>query len=287
MSVNGRRHLISIELAVVLLLFIIMSIASKKILVLGGTGFVGKTFVNKAVQLGHEVFSVSRRGVPAADVSNSVKWLKADATDGESLNNVFQEHGPFDSCVHAIGVLFDSQSGLGSYNKYASGSGSTPNADGTYDKVTRQTAFNAIDGFINQPSSAAIPSESNAKKPFIFVSAAEAGWTFQAPVNFLERYLVAKRAVEKKLDESKEQIRPVIFRPALIWSYQKPAALVSVIPFFVANKIGIPFVDKPIMVDTLVDAMLMALQDDTQSGVKRYMHMEELAAKKSSIKSEL
>jgi len=30
----------------------------------------------------------------------------------------------------------------------------------------------------------------------VFVSAAEAKWDFKAPVDFLEEYLVAKRAVE-------------------------------------------------------------------------------------------
>lgn len=96
----------------------------------------------------------------------------------------------------------------------------------------------------------------------MFVSAAEAGWTFQAPVPFLEKYLTAKRAVENKLlafipNNGQNNIlgkssyslvvvvssvyvycvgkglRPVIMRPSLVWTTEKPEALVSVVPFYI------------------------------------------------------
>ena len=68
-------------------------------------------------------------------------------------------------------------------------------------------------------------------------------------------------------------------RPSLIWTWEKPAALVSVIPFYVANTLGVPFVDKPVMLSTLVDAALASLKDRTVAGVLRFTEMEDLAAK--------
>lgn len=113
---------------------------------------------------------------------------------------------------------------------------------------------------------------------FVFVSAAEAGWTFKSPVTFLEKYLVAKRAVEEKALAS-AALRTVILRPSLIWTWEKPAALLSVIPFYVANTLRVPFVDKPVMLATLVDAALASLKDCTVAGVLRFTEMEDLAAK--------
>jgi nucleoside-diphosphate-sugar epimerase len=147
--------------------------------------------------------------------------------------------GGFTGVVHAIGMLFE-----GDLNKFASGSGSIPSAGATYDDITRQTAFNAIDAAV-----------ANGIKNFGFVSAAEARWDFDdkfvnTPVEWLHRYLIAKRAVEGKLSElsTKQQIRPVIVRPSLIWTWEKPGALPPVAAFTIGNALGIPFVDKPVRV---------------------------------------
>lgn len=87
--------------------------------------------------------------------------------------------------------------------------------------------------------------------PFVFVSAAEAGWTFTAPVPFLERYLIAKRAVEAELlgtsgaEASPDSLlRGVVLRPSLIWTWERPQALLSVLPFYIANSLGLSFVDR-------------------------------------------
>jgi hypothetical protein len=131
--------------------------------------------------------------------------------------------------------------------------------------VTRLTAFNAID--------VALKSRSRKKTPFVFVSAAETGWTSPSPVEWLERYLVAKRAVESRLGS--EKVREIILRPSLIWTWQKPLALISVIPFYIGNKF-LPFVDKPVLVDTLCTAAWEAIESESEQGVLRFMDMERL-----------
>lgn len=135
------------------------------------------------------------------------------------------------------------------------------------------TAFTAIDCLTAKASSS-----SETPKPFVFISAAEAGWTFKSPVVFLEKYLTAKRAVEDKA-MSNDALRTVILRPSLIWTWDKPAALASVIPFYIGNSLGLPFVDKPVLLNTLVDAALASLQDKSVQGILRFSQMEELAAK--------
>ena len=100
------------------------------------------------------------------------------------------------------------------------------------------------------------------------------GWDFPAPVDFLERYLTAKRAVENKLVES--DVRSVVLRPSLIWTKEKPAALVSVIPFYILNKLGVPIIDRPMDLDILSKAAIQSVEDETVEGVKRYSEMDNL-----------
>jgi hypothetical protein len=193
----------------------------------------------------------------------------------KQLFDILQTENKFDVYVHAVGLLFDSSSGLSHLNKFASGSSSVPADSATYDLVTRQTAFNAID-LLSQKHSDLITEKSNASLPaMLFVSAAEAGWTFECPVPWLERYLVAKRAVESRLLSSQSSLRPVIFRPSLIWTKKRPQGLLSVLPFFAGNfllegLLGMDsIIDKPITVDMLTDAMIYAAEHSDQVGVKR------------------
>lgn len=250
-----------------------------KVLVLGGSGFVGSRFIEKAADR-FDIVSVSRRGRPAEFVKEGLSsepeplWLKVDATDGAAVQELFDVHGPFDGVFHSIGLLLDKDSGLSKFNKFASGSGSVPGSSATYDAITRQTAINAIDAFLYSGKT----SDLVKKKPFVFISAAEAGWTFPAPVSWLEKYLVAKRAVESTLLGCGDKIRPVIFRPSLIWTPKRPQALVSVLPFYLAALVKVPFVDKPTPLEALIDAAICAIEDQDTTGIKRIGDIETLAS---------
>ena len=246
------------------------------LLVFGGTGFIGQNIVRTALARGHRVVSLSRRGGAQAQESNpEAIYLTGDATDIAACRRASSE-GPFDGFIHCVGLLLDSDSRLSGLNRLASGSGSIPSADSTYDRVTRLTAFNMLEVCAAQPRP-----QSASPLPFVFISAAEAAWTFQAPVGFLERYLVAKRQVENRLLESSAIVRPTILRPSLVWTPDRPQALVSVIPFFVANAVGIPFIDRPVTVQTLALAALTSIENSAVSGIKKDIDIEELARRKA------
>ena len=56
--------------------------------------------------------------------------------------------------------------------------------------------------------------------------------------------------------------------------------MLPVIPVFnLASAIGIPFVDKTVRVETLAAAIVAGIEDETQSGVKRFREMEDLAGR--------
>jgi len=251
----------------------------KRLLVLGGNGFVGREVCRLAVQRGWEVTSLSRRGEnpePDDEYLAAVNWVAGDATDFDTVKELAVKN---DAAVHAIGLLFDVNSGLKGLNLIVSGSKSQPGDESTYDNITRKTAFNLIQAvkekfrlFWTEPT------------PVLFVSAAEAGWpevTLGEQVEsvapqWLKEYLAAKRAVEAEITSSPSEIRPVMYRPSLIWSWTKFDVL-PVIPIFnFLSAIGVPFVDKTVTVTTLSRAIIAGLEDDKVSGVQRFMKMEEL-----------
>lgn len=247
----------------------------QRVLVLGGSGFVGSKFVKEATRCGFDVVSLSRRGQATIEtetlLNEKITWIAGDASEKTICDEIVQRYGPFDACVHAVGLLLDIDSGLSSLNRFASGSGSIPTISSSYEAVTKQTAFNileSLDKFNNvQPN--------DKKIPFVFISAAEAGWTLPAPAEWLERYLVAKRAVEARLLSS-ASVRPVIFRPSLIWTWERPQALLSVIPFIIGSKF-LPFVDKPVTLEALAAAMIRTIADDTSRGIYRCEAIEQLS----------
>jgi hypothetical protein len=98
---------------------------SGRLLLLGGTGFVGTAVAERALAAGWAVTSISRRGRPADGtdgwpprrVVTDVDWRAGDATDPDVVRDILAEGG-FNAVVHAIGMLLDSD-----LNRFASGSG--------------------------------------------------------------------------------------------------------------------------------------------------------------------
>ncbi len=258
-----------------------------KVVVFGGTGYVGSQVAERLIKRGHTVTAVSRRGVnpkPESKELSQVSWVSGDATDIKTVESLIKDS---DAAVHAIGLLFDVDSGLSNLNKIVSGSGSVPGDASTYDAITRTTAFNVIESIEKKQSSIMNVMNKDKKFPFCFVSAAEAGWPdvpFGKTIDeklapgWLQKYLIAKRAVEQRLKDSNEKkgvIRSAIYRPSLIWDWTKFDVLPVIPVFNFASAIGIPFVDKTVRVETLADAIV--------AGLGKYIHslMKHLAYKTS------
>lgn len=253
------------------------------VVVFGGTGYVGSKVCERLIEKGFTVTGVSRRGMnpdPSSPTLEQVQWVSGDATQYDEVQHYVTEA---DAVVHTVGLLFDVESGLEQLNTIVSGSKSVPSSSSTYDNITRKTMFNVLEAI------EAKQKNNNDKKttriPLAFVSAAEAGWTAvqfgavveQVAPGWLKKYLAAKRAVEDRITGS-AAVRGVIYRPSLIWSWQKFDVLPLIPLFNLASAVGIPFVDKTVRVETLAAAIVAGIENDSIAGVQRYPEMEQLAA---------
>merc|ERR1719327_2290577 len=156
----------------------------KRLCVLGGSGYVGREVCKRAVEQGWEVASLSRRGEnpkPGDAALDTVEWQQGDAADPKDVQSFVKDA---DAVVHAVGLLFDVDSGLANLSPVVSGSNSVPGEESTYDRITRQTAFNAIDASVRKLRLPFAP-----RTPFAFVSCAESGWPDVSGGSFVETNL--------------------------------------------------------------------------------------------------
>lgn len=81
------------------------SIAGKKVLVMGSSGYVGNAFLKKASKLGLNVVAVSRRGKLDHNPNDPlITYVKGDALDQDSYKEHLYET---DAVFHTIGTLLD------------------------------------------------------------------------------------------------------------------------------------------------------------------------------------
>ena len=75
------------------------------------------------------------------------------------------------------------------------------------------------------------------------------------------------------------KLRPVIVRPSLIFTYDKPAKLLPVAAFALGNAIGLPFVDRPVTLDTVAKSLLVGVETPGETGIFGFKEMDHLAAR--------
>lgn len=160
----------------------------KGLLVLGGTGFVGKAITKYALSQGVKVFSLSRRGKPEKleEWQNEITFIKGDALTTGVYKDVLNECG---AVIHSVGVLLDSRGVIRKNEKY----------EGSYEHINRDTAL------------AASKLLEGTDKTFVYISA-EKGLVI-AP-----RYLSTKRQVEEHLKNNSEKLNYTVLRPGFMYN---------------------------------------------------------------------
>lgn len=209
-----------------------MSVA-KKVLVVGGTGFLGLNVCKHAAWRGWEVVSLSRRGLPTgsssgidADWKSQVQWVAGDSTDPESYKEIMD--GVTD-VVHTVGMLMENDYKkvvqAKSLGEAVSGAGAVlgqmlgmkdngnpfkqdPRSKVTYETMNRDTAI----------ALAKVAAQVSTIQSYVYVSATD---LFPC-IN--PRYITTKREAERYLF-SRNEFRSVVLRPGFMYSEGRPATL--------------------------------------------------------------
>ncbi|PTB67337.1 NAD(P)-binding protein [Trichoderma citrinoviride] len=283
-----------------------MSAAAKKLIVCGGNGFLGSRICKYAVARGWDVTSVSRSGEPRWDTVSSsatpppwahkVSWERADILEPSTYAPLLKGS---DYVVHSMGILLEAD-----YKGVISGKESPISG---LQKAFASTQDRGVDPIHSQPGAAIKPPNkkdqlsyevmnrdsaiSLAKhaaaentSAFCFISAA-AG----APV-LPQRYISTKREAENAIATNFPEMRGIFMRPPFMYDSSRKitmglAAAAGAASFFnsLTGNILKGFMGaagtKPLQVDTVAEAVVEALADETIKGPIELEQIEELATK--------
>jgi len=203
----------------------------RKVLVVGGNGFVGSAVCRAALRHGYRVTSISSSGRPfqtpkghTPTWTEKVEWLRADALRPETYSHLLPG---VSAVVHTLGTLLadtkykddlrkqdlagaakrilQNLTGIGRRNPLEEG----PNA---YETLNRDSALRVAEAFVNSADAAA---ELEQPRPFIYISAED---IFRPIVP--SAYIDTKREAEEQIDsmiEGKTNYRGVYMRPSLVY----------------------------------------------------------------------
>lgn len=156
-----------------------------RVLVTGGSGFIGRQVCRSSVKNGHEVRSVSRSGRPQTDESwvDEVEWIAADLYEPDTWRSQLAD---CEAVVHSVGVSTESS------------------AEGvTFERVNGDGAILT-----------ALEAERAGTESFVLVSAST------KPPRARDAYLEAKRRAERAI--SGLDLRVAVLRPGPVYGEGNP-----------------------------------------------------------------
>jgi uncharacterized protein YbjT (DUF2867 family) len=156
----------------------IAGMSVRSILVIGGSGFIGKGICRAAADRNFKVYSLSRSGgmrLSRQPWMDQVEWIKGSGLEVDSFEHILPE---VSAIVHSVGILFEKP-------------------PETFELMNYRTAVSVIPCLSQYPNI----------KSFGFISAAD----IQPNLLINERYYSAKRKAEEEIMASAPN--PFIMRP--------------------------------------------------------------------------
>ncbi|KAG6845328.1 hypothetical protein H0H87_010785 [Tephrocybe sp. NHM501043] len=217
-----------------------MNSALRRILVIGGNGFIGSAICKAALAKGIQVTSISSSGLPYRSAKghapawvNKVDWQRGDALHPESFAHLLPE---VDGVIHTLGTLLENSNykqaikrgdilGLvGILHNNVVGDHGNPlenstdeSRRGSYDVMNRDTALRVCEAFVSSPMESRAP---NAPRPFVYISAED---IFRPLIP--GRYIESKREAERGIDslmDGRPDYRGVYIRPTTLHAKMPP-----------------------------------------------------------------
>lgn len=221
---------------------------AKKLLVVGGSGFLGSNICRLAVHKGWETVSLSRRGEPASfnqygkpDWAEKVQWASGNSLEPETYKDVLD--GVTD-VVHSVGILMENDyKSVAQAQTVCEAASAVPrlvlgmkdygnpldpnlkdNPRPTYEMMNRDTAMTIADQVAKLPSI----------RSFTYISASDV-FPLIDP-----RYITTKREAERYLF-THDEFKTIVLRPGFMYNVQRPSAVPIAGALQFVNAVTSPF----------------------------------------------
>ncbi|KAI7881861.1 NAD(P)-binding protein, partial [Lichtheimia hyalospora FSU 10163] len=261
--------------------------AAKKLLVVGGTGFLGQSICKHATRQGWETISLSRHGVPETfrqgarpAWAEKVEWASGDSLDPSSYTGLLEN---VTDIVHTVGIIseVDYKSLANAKNLCEAASGASRVVGemiGMRDRGNPLHAQHPAPTFerMNRDTAVALAQEAakiSTMDAFVYISASDI-FPLVDP-----RYISSKRQAEKYLF-SRPEFRTIALRPGFMYSQDRPVAmpvaaaiqLANMATSFVAKEVNsLPFgsslTTPPLHIDTVAKAVIASINAPKLKGI--------------------
>ncbi|KAF7728226.1 hypothetical protein EC973_006507 [Apophysomyces ossiformis] len=256
---------------------------SRKVLVVGGTGFLGMSVCKLAAAKGWETVSLSRRGEPEGFLqrrpswADKVQWISGDSLDATTYADRLEG---VTNVVHTVGILLEAD-----YKRIVQAQSVCEAAKGvpqvlaelvgmkdygnpldphrpertTYEKMNRDTAVAVANAV----------AKTGSMQSFVYISASDVLPFVNA------RYITTKREAEQYL--FRQSFRSTVLRPGFMYSQDRPAGLPLATGLQLLNALTRPVAKElatlplgksvttpPLHVDTVASAAIAAIENDTK-----------------------
>ncbi|EGD96474.1 hypothetical protein TESG_03916 [Trichophyton tonsurans CBS 112818] len=265
---------------------------AKRIVVAGGSGFLGARICQSAVARGWEVVSLSRHGEPKWDTvspsgqaprwAQKVEWAKADLLDPSS----YREHLKNASAVvHSMGIILEAdykgilqgkespitgiQKMVGSFAGVTTGPGKSQM---TYRTMNTESAISLA----KKTTEENIPT-------FVYISASSG-----APV-IPQGYILSKREAESSIMSMFPNLRGIFVRPTFMYDSSRRLSLPIAVGGMIASEVNLltggklsalgSMAEKPLKVSVVGEAVVESIDDGDVDGVVSPKKIEDLATK--------
>jgi nucleoside-diphosphate-sugar epimerase len=221
----------------------------KRVLVLGGSGFVGKALCRELIKIGAEVFSISRSGNPIKNplddpLLQKVNWIKGNALDSHAYSKLDK----IDTLIHSIGILREPSSKQGKFAE-------------TFESEILDTLKVSLE----------------ASKKFGaplsrigYISAADFGFISRL---LLSKYMKAKLEAEHLLES--QNVPTIIARPGFMFGSDRFPTIPFSYAYSLLTLFSAGFFPKALDVNVVARALISNLGDENLSGVK-YLEINNL-----------
>lgn len=247
--------------------------ATKKIVVIGGTGFLGRQICLAGLNSGYKVTAISRSGVPDLNDNvlplstlSQIKWAKGDVFDPTTYTSELEDA---DAVIHSMGTIFNDSGYKSSLNSQSSVcdfarklpslvssalKGANPLEKSNFDRLNRDSAIILAKEFSKVSKERQLP--------FVYISAHD--WNPLVD----PRYISSKREAEFALSNI-SNLRSVFLRPGLMFDkksdFSHPRNLLGA--GLDLGRTVCKELPKPLTTETVASAAIEAIQDDTIEGV--------------------
>ncbi|KAG7755551.1 hypothetical protein KL911_001608 [Ogataea haglerorum] len=187
-----------------------------KLVVFGGSGFLGKRICEAAVERGLKVVSVTSSGsrprqlLPVEEWPEKVEWVKGDIFKPHTYKDLLSDAN---AVVHSIGILLENPN----YKKVVQSNDDVLGEILSFFKTAnpmKKSVFNTYDK-VNHESAIVLAEtllEVNKSKPAFAYVSADRGFP-GVPLGYIE----SKRKTEYELYQMQPALRPILLRPGFMY----------------------------------------------------------------------